>query len=226
MKLLKNIWPSHDSRMILDLDVKDYDYRDRPVKGLGKDRDDLPDTTRLVTLIRQCGICAYCVRPLTITVSGKNFTLYKGVNRRPGQLDHGIPVSKGGRDDYRTYSYLCAYHNGFEFKAAGIELHGAFTAARLGQTTKEDWRAMLQAFIASGLQIYAIPFWWYQPTLPRRLNLPGYSMDTGKLNLATTFLTEKAWYDRNLKTFFDKPGFGKIKKMILPEIEKHNAAYV
>jgi len=107
---------------------------------------------------------------------------------------------------------------------------GRFTAARLGQTIKEDWRAMLQAFIASGLRIYALPFWWYQPTQPRRLNLPGYSMDgysmdSGKLDIATTWLTEKAWYDSNLETFMKRPGFGKIKKMILPEIEKHNLAY-
>lgn len=223
MKAWKNIFQSQDSRMILDLEIKDYDYR--PVKGLGKDRDDLPDTTRLVTLIRQRGICAYCCTPLAITIQGKNFTLYRGVNKRTGQLDHGIPVWQGGRDDYRVYCYLCAYHNGFEFKAGGIELHGAFTAARLGQTTKEDWRAMLQAFIESGLQIYAIPYWWYQPTLPRRLNLPGYSMDSGKLDLKTTWLTEKAWYDRNLKAFLDRQGFGKIQKMILPEIEKHNQAY-
>lgn len=224
MKLLKNIWQSRDSRMILDLEIKDYDYR--PVKGLGKDRDDIPIETKLVVLIRQRGLCAYCCTPLTIEVQNKRFGLYRGVNSRPGQLDHGIPVWQGGRDDVRTMCYLCAYHNGFEFKGGGIELHGAFTAARLGQTIKEDWRAMLQAFIASGLKIYAIPFWWYMPTLPRRLNLPGYSMDSGKLNLTTTWLTEKAWYDRNLKAFLDKQGFGKIKKMILPELQKHDDAYM
>lgn len=223
MKLWKNILPVRDNRMVLDLEVKDLDYR--PVKGLGKDRDDLPIETKLVVLIRQRGVCAYCCTPLVVSVEGKNFCLERGVNRRPGQLDHGIPVWQGGRDDVRTMCYLCSYHNGFEFKGGGIELHGAFTAARLGQTIKEDWRAMLQAFIASGLRIYALPFWWYQPTLPRRLNLPGYSMDSGKLNLETTFLTEKAWYDANLENFMKRPGFGKIKKMILPEIEKHNLAY-
>lgn len=224
MKLWKNILPYQDNRMVLDLEVREYDYR--PVKGLGKDRDDLPIETKLVVLIRQRGLCAYCCTPLAIRVNEKNFCLYRGVNKRPGQIDHALPVSQGGREDYRGYTYLCAYHNGFEFKSGGIELHGAFTAARLGQTTKEDWRAMLQAFIASGLKIYAIPFWWYQPTLPRRLNLPGYDMDTGKLDLSQTFAVEKAWYDRNLQNFFERPGFSKIKTMILPEIEKHNAAYV
>lgn len=209
--------------MILDLDIKDFDYR--PVKGLGKDRDDLPDATKLIVLIRQRGICAYCITPLSITIQQKKFTLHPGVNKRPGQLDHGIPVSQGGREDYRIYSYLCSYHNSLEFKAGKIELHGAFLAARLNQTTKEDWRAMLKAFIESGLHIYAIPYWWYQPTLPRRLNLPGYSMDSGKLNLSITWSTEKAWYDQNLKNFIDKPGFGKIKKIILPELQNHNQAY-
>jgi hypothetical protein len=212
-----------DKRMVLDCEVKDYDYR--PVKGMGKDRDDLPDTTRLVVLIRQRGICAYCCTPLVITIQGKSFSLYRGVNRRSGQLDHGIPVWQGGRDDVRTMCYLCAYHNGFEFKGGGIELHGAFTAARLGQTTKEDWQAMLRAFIESGLRIYAIPYWWYQPTLPRRLNLPGYDMDTGELDLRSTWQAEKSWYDRKLRDFFEKDGYGKIKKMILPELIKFDEAY-
>ena len=118
-----------------------------------------------------------------------------------------------------------AYHNGFEFKGANIELHGAFTAARLGQTTKENWREMLQAFIASGLKIYALPYWWYVAALPRRLALPGYGMDSGKLDLAQTFAVEKGWYDRNIQAFMGKQGFSKIKTMIRPEIEKHNAAY-
>ena len=223
MNPLKNIFPSRDNRMILDTEIKDFDYR--PVKGLGKDRDTLPIETKLLVLIRQRGICAYCCTPLTVDVAGKTFSMYRGVNRRPGQLDHGIPVWQGGRDDVRTMCYLCAYHNGFEFKGGGIELHGAFTAARLGQTVKENWKEMLHAFIDSGLRIYAIPFWWYQPTLPRRLNLPGYSMDTGKLDLSQTFSIEKTWYDRNLQNFLNSKNFGAIKKMILPEITKHDQAY-
>ena len=94
-----------DKRMVLDLEIKDYDYR--PVRGLGKDRDELPIETKLLVLIRQRGLCAYCCVPIFFEVEGKKFCLYRGVNKRPGQLDHGIPVSQGGRDDVRTMCYLC-----------------------------------------------------------------------------------------------------------------------
>lgn len=212
-----------DNRMLLDMSERQLDYQ--PVRGLGKDRDQLPTPLRLVCFIRQRGVCAYCCAPLVITVEGKSFSMMGAGKHRPGELDHAIPVWQGGRDDYRGYCYLCSYHNGYEFKGGNIEFHGAFHAARLGQTIAEDWRSMLRAFIASGLKIYAVPYWWYQPTLPRRLNLPGYNMDTGKLDLSQTFAVEKTFFDRNLKEFLDGEKYGRIKKMILPELARHDAAY-
>lgn len=218
-----------DNRMLLDLSEHTPDYR--PVRGLGKDRSQFPDAAKLVSLIRQRGVCAYCCVPLAITVFGKRFFMYGKTASAPGELDHVIPAWQGGRDrqgaivDYRNLCYLCQFHNSFEFKGGGIEFHGAFQAARLGQTVKEDWRPMLQAFIASGLQIYAIPFWWYMPALPRRLALPGYSMDSGKLDVAGTFAIEKRWFDGNLKDFMDGAKFGKLKKMVLKESAQHDAAY-
>lgn len=213
-----------DNRMLLDISERQLDYQ--PVRGLGKDRDQLPVALRLVCFIRQGGVCAYNPsESLSITVEGKSFSLSGSGKHRAGELDHVIPAWQGGRDDYRNYCYLCSYHNSFEFKGGGIEFHGAFQAARLGQTIEPDWRVLLQAFIASNLKGTAIPYWWYQPTLPRRLNLPGYSMDTGKLELSQTFAVEKTFFDRNLKSFLDGEKYGRIKKMILSELARHDAAY-
>lgn len=212
-----------DARMLLDLSERELDYR--PVRGLGSDRDNLPAPLRLVTLLRQCGVCAYCCCDLVITIEGKAFSPNGSGKNRPGQLDHVLPVGQGGRDDYRNYIYLCAYHNSFEFKGGGVELHGAFQAARLGQTVLGDWREMLRAFIASGLKTFAIPFWWYQSSLPRRLNLPGYSMDSGRLDVAGTFAIEKRFFDGEIKKFLDRDRWGKLKKMVLEESVQHDAAY-
>lgn len=218
-----------DNRFLLDLTEHTPDYR--PVRGLGKDRSQFPDVTKLVCLIRQLGVCAYCCVPLAITVEKKRFSMFVKTAFAYGELDHVIPAWQGGRDrigvnvDYRNLCYLCEKHNGFDFKGGGIELHGAFQAARLGQTVKEDWRAMLQAFIASGLHSFAIPYWWYQSTLPRRLNLPGYSMDSGRLDLAGTFHGEKRWFDDNLKDFLAGDRFGEMKKIVLDESVRHDAAY-
>lgn len=227
--ILLMLFRHFDNRFLLDLNERTPDYR--PVRGLGKDRSQFPDVTKLVCLIRQRGVCAYCCVPLVITIEGKRFGMYGKTASAAGELDHVIPAWQGGRDrlgtivDYRNLCYLCQYHNSFEFKGGGIELHGAFQTARLGQMIKEDWRAMLAAFISSGLKIYAIPFWWYQSSLPRRLNLPGYSMDSGKLDVAGTFAIEKRFFDGEIKKFLDGSRWPKLKKMVIEESVQHDAAY-
>ena len=149
------------------------------------------------------------------------------------QLDHVIPASQGGRDEYRNFIPLCDYHNGFKFKAARIELHGAFHAARLGQTVTADWREMLKAWQsawAKGELLSALPFWWFEKNrrggLPV-LKLPGLvtGVKDQVIDRPRSWQIEKGWFDRNLQEFLKQEKFGKIKAMILPEIAAHDAAY-
>lgn len=231
--------PGSDRRQMLDLSYARPDYE--PTIGLGSDRDTLPDPVRLIVYLRSLGRCAYCCRPLVFTFrqTQKHFTIHGKVASRMFQLDHVLPVSVGGREwiadgvaDYRNFQPLCEYHNGFKFKAALIELHGAFQAARLGQTTAvHDWRVMYaawQAAWAKGELIVALPFWWYEKN-PRgglpTLKLPGIDA-AGEIDRPRSWQIEKGIFDRNLDDFLKQERFGKIKAMILPELVNHDRAYL
>lgn len=217
-----------DSRMILDDTCRQVDVEH--VSGLGGDRDDLPDSVRLLVYVRGGGVCAYCCRPLVLSMRDpkRHFCMYGKVKSRMFQLDHIIAVVNVGSDSFPNYQGLCARHNGFKFKSDTIDLHTVIQAERFGRKTEKDWRSMLSAWQEAwrrGQLLSALPFHWFVRDTAGNLNLRVPGLTGTEFDRRESWRSELAMYDRSIRKFLDERKWPKLNRLLESQLDAHRESY-
>lgn len=134
-----------------------------------------------------------------------------------GNLDHRVPVSKGGSHHPLNLQYLSAFYNGVAFKGGKPSFHARWEAFRQGgyiddlpfEPLAEEFLYIFDKF---GELIYAWPWWAREKEKPFRPILFGF--DEGKKEMAVSaadsYAMELAVLARNVANYCATVGDKKL----------------